>query len=370
MIELATAVGGRCEFRGCNDYLFEHPLTLEDGNFSEHAHIYPFSDKGPRARDGSAPADLHDIANLMLLCQPCHKLIDSNEAEYPVEALKEMKREHEERIRYLTSFAAENRTHALILKGIVGGRPMELTFDEIREAVAPMYPATRQVFTIDLTGLGDDTSAEYFPAAERMITTRLKEFHDRSVDGTTRGHASVFALASIPLLVLFGRHLSDKIALEFFHRHRDQAKPWRWRAGTQPLSLQIRRVQERSDTRRVGIIVSMSGAIERASLPDDINGDAALYEIVVQGQLPSVRVLNTQADLLHFRQTYAALIARIAAEQPDCRELHFFLATPPPCAIVCGFERLPKVQPTLFLYDNLQEPNSDRRTFKLRLTTR
>lgn len=370
MIRLAADSGARCEFRGCNDYLFEHPLTLEDGNFSEHAHIYPFSEGGPRGGTGPAPADKNAAENLMLLCPACHELVDRNKDTYTLDTLREMKQEHEDRIRYVTGFSSKHRTHALILKGVVAGRSMDITFDEIREAVAPMYPASRQGFTIDLTIHGDDTCADYFPAAERTIVARLKEFYDRHIDGSAPKHVSIFALTSIPLLVLFGRHVSDKIAVDFFHRHRDAAQPWRWQMGETALSLGTRQLQQGCDASRVGIMIAMSGPIERASLPGEINAGSPLYEIHVQGADPSVRALKTRDDLTHFRQTYAELLARIAVDHPDCRELHLFIAGPPPVAILCGHERLPKVQPILFLYDNVIDPETQRRAFTLRLTTR
>jgi hypothetical protein len=91
-ILLAVAAGGRCEFAGCNEYLFEHPLTLRDGNFSEHAHIVAFSEDGPRGRDGARPNDIHNVANLMLLCQRDHKFIDDNpDDEFSREVLERFK---------------------------------------------------------------------------------------------------------------------------------------------------------------------------------------------------------------------------------------------------------------------------------------
>src|ERR1700720_1769959 len=72
---LAARSGGRCEFAGCNKYLFEHSLTLRRGNFSEHAHIVAFSEGGPRGREGRRPSNIHSPNNLMLLCAECHKLI-------------------------------------------------------------------------------------------------------------------------------------------------------------------------------------------------------------------------------------------------------------------------------------------------------
>jgi hypothetical protein len=55
--------------------LFEHPVTLAGLNLTENAHVYPFSERGPRG-NGKRPVDIHAVENLMLLCGDCHKEID------------------------------------------------------------------------------------------------------------------------------------------------------------------------------------------------------------------------------------------------------------------------------------------------------
>ncbi len=66
---LCVHAGGRCEFDGCNTYLFEDSLTLTDGNFGEAAHIVAFREQGPRGADANRPAHINRLANLMLLCR-------------------------------------------------------------------------------------------------------------------------------------------------------------------------------------------------------------------------------------------------------------------------------------------------------------
>ena len=39
---------GRCQFNGCNRPLYKSPITTETVNISEAAHIYSFSEDGPR----------------------------------------------------------------------------------------------------------------------------------------------------------------------------------------------------------------------------------------------------------------------------------------------------------------------------------
>src|SRR5688572_21007736 len=87
-IQLFVRAGGRCEFAGCNAYLLEHHLTLTPGNFAQAAHIVAFSSRGPRADAKMSAAYINDLSNLMLLCQPCHKLIDDHPNDHPVNRLK------------------------------------------------------------------------------------------------------------------------------------------------------------------------------------------------------------------------------------------------------------------------------------------
>ena len=46
--ELWARAAGRCQFNGCNRILYKSPVTQERVNISEKAHIYSFSEDGPR----------------------------------------------------------------------------------------------------------------------------------------------------------------------------------------------------------------------------------------------------------------------------------------------------------------------------------
>lgn len=80
---LWAKAAGRCQFNGCNRPLYKSPVTQEHVNISEKAHIYSFSENGPR---GWGPfitnrAQINDISNLMLVCHDCHTKIDQDKKE-------------------------------------------------------------------------------------------------------------------------------------------------------------------------------------------------------------------------------------------------------------------------------------------------
>ncbi len=67
-LKLWVLSGGRCEFSGCNNYIWRDGLTLQEDNFAEMAHIIAQSSDGPR---GNKKLSLHqaiDFENLIMLC--------------------------------------------------------------------------------------------------------------------------------------------------------------------------------------------------------------------------------------------------------------------------------------------------------------
>ena len=53
--ELWGRAAGRCEFAGCNKPLWKSSVTSERVNIAQKAHIYSFSEGGPRGNDGIPP---------------------------------------------------------------------------------------------------------------------------------------------------------------------------------------------------------------------------------------------------------------------------------------------------------------------------
>lgn len=349
---LAVMAGGRCEFGGCNKYLFEHPVTLRGLNLTENAHIYPFSRNGPRGDEPGRPDDIHNIENLMLLCPDCHNEIDKNKQHYPVARLRSIKQEHEERIRYLTGLAPESRTMPLIVKSRIAGRPVDISFEEVRDAVAPRYPADKKGFVIDLTELGDENSETFYQLAAQRIRQKMREFYSPGVDNARPQHICVFALAPIPLLVTLGECLSDKIDTALFQRHRVADNPWQWRSSGNPVRYKTTKTQAGTELDKIAILLSLSGKIDPATVPRTFDARFTIYEMTLDGISPDPGFLRRREDLDEFRHAYRNLLSAITASHGTVKEVHLLPAVPAPVAVMCGHEVLPKVQPALLVYDN------------------
>ncbi|WP_107120750.1 HNH endonuclease [Streptomyces olivochromogenes] len=71
----------------------------EGVTLGEEAHIVAESDHGPRANPQMPQKERDSYANMILLCEEHHKVIDASNGRYfSIEVLLEMKREHEERV--------------------------------------------------------------------------------------------------------------------------------------------------------------------------------------------------------------------------------------------------------------------------------
>lgn len=351
-VTLIARAAGRCEF--CNAFLYAHPMTGETGNFAENAHIVAFSERGPRG-DGNRPEAIDDVENLMLLCAPDHKLIDDNPERYTREVLVSLKHEHEARIKRVTAVGRAMRTSVLQLKAKIGSSIVEVSRSEVFEALQPRYPAD-DPHIIDLTQLGDEQAGAFYELAADRIDKEVARLNDCGSSLERSQHLSVFALAPIPLLVSLGAVLSNKVPTDFYQCHRTRSENrWNWYEGELPARFQIRVLRTGNNPTCVAIALSLSGAIDPATLPGTIDERFTLYEITPIDAVPNTGLIRQREDLEAFRSVYRGWLAELRVSHPRLRELHFFPAIPAPVAVACGFDLLPKVDPALVIYDNISK---------------
>ena len=346
---LFVRAGGRCEFDGCNCYLLAHPLTWIEGNFAQVAHIVAFRPEGPRGNVRTRPVDIHNVANLMLLCPQCHKLIDDHPDLYTKRTLIEYKKKHEKWIKRVTSLGPDRKTSLIVVKSPIGKQSISIPFDHMLEAVSPRYPVSREGLEIDLTNLLEEGEA-VTEAAKQTIAARISRFFEPGGEWQEAGHVSLFALAPMPMLMFLGTQLSNKIPLDLYQRHRD-TETWTWKLTGKPIQYLFRTIQTGTDPTRAALSLCLSGSGPRDNLPAGIDSCFSIYEISLRDIIPSPTFLRTRGDLENFRTAYQSALAEITKIHPHLAEIHVFPAVPAPLAVLCGRELLPKVHPALRVYD-------------------
>lgn len=357
--------GGRCEFSDCNKWLLEHEVTSLEVNLAQVAHVVAFSESGPRGK-GERPDDVHALENLMLLCPDCHKLIDDRPDDFSRQSLMEYKRGHEARISHLTGLKPDMATTIVQLKAKVAGRGVDIPVSHVYEAVSPRWPSDRQGHVIDLSSINID-DPDGARAAATQIDVDTNNLYRPGMDAERTRHISLFALAPMPVLMHLGSRLSDKIAIDFFQRHRDAAgSPWRWRDDAPPVDFVVKRLQEGAGRNKVALILSLSGPVDRAALPAEITSEFSIYEMTLDGVQATPDFLRSAQTLERFRKRYRALFSKLAESHGQFDELHVFPAVPAPIAVLLGHDLLPKVHPDLLAYDNDRTAGAFRLTLRIK----
>lgn len=85
--------GNQCAFPGCMAEL----VTYDNLFVGEICHIEAAEPGGPRFNPAASDEERRDYDNLLLLCHPHHRRVDSDTAQYTAERLREIKASHDGR---------------------------------------------------------------------------------------------------------------------------------------------------------------------------------------------------------------------------------------------------------------------------------
>lgn len=351
--ELWARAAGRCEFRGCNDLVYKDRLTQKRDNLATISHIIAFSPDGPRGHRELSKLLEKDISNLMLSCRVHGKIIDSHDyvEKYPVEELREYKREHEQRIRILTSIQEEAKTHVLVLQVPIAGKSFTIDLVQVHQAILPRYPADENALIIDLS---DVAIREDVPGFWNfMAETVSSRFNELLAEGIKKGrinHISVFGLAPIPLLMHLGTLIGNKVSADLYQRHRE-SQNWIWQAEAREVEglFHVAKPESTISTRDVALILSISGRVDREKVQAATKKDFATYEILANN--PSFHFMKSRERLCQFGVVYRSVLAEIRGRYGHECTVHLFPAAPAPVAIECGRSLMKKCDPSILVYD-------------------
>lgn len=351
--ELWARSAGRCEFRGCNRLLYRDELTKESSNLANMSHIVAARPDGPRGDAVRSPALQKDIGNLMLTCRDHAKVIDDKKLvdRYPEELLQEFKRDHEDRIRRVTGLQADMATHVLLFQAPIGGRRTTIDSSSAYQAIRPRYPAEEHPSLIDLNGGHPPEHTEGFWAfMARSLKREMQAALRPRLQNSSLRHASVFALAPIPLLAYFGFLLGDTLTADLYQRHR-RTEHWEWmEAEGQAEPFYEVHVRDQEDsTRPVALLLSVSGRVDQSRVSDALGQEPAYYEI--RAREPGLDFLRSQKRLEVFGYEFRKLLARLRSKYGHDQLVHVFPAVPAPVAVECGRRLLLKCDLSLRFYD-------------------
>jgi hypothetical protein len=369
VFEVWVKAGGRCEFRGCNADLLQDALTKHDARIANIAHIVSRSRYGPRGDDPLPFDERNEIHNLMLACPKDHLLIDNKKlvGQFPKELLLQYKREHEDRIQFLTTIGPDRETVVVRVVGNIRGDSVSISKEEVRKAVLewdgryPHFLGAENAIEIDLTNFPKEAGEAYWESAKSKIDEQVDQRIIPAIDNRSIKHVSIFALCRIPLLIYLGYRLGDKIPLQIYQKQRVKGDGWGWEEDMNEINFRSELLQQGKDPANVAVLLSLSGNISTVDLPEDINGAFSIYELSPRNSAPNRELMRSHSTLVAFRREYQMLLRRIERDHKPLKEIHLFPALPISAAVTCGREILKDVTPSLLVYDKMES------TFRLTL---
>jgi hypothetical protein len=354
------ASGGRCAF--CNKNLLYDEITDQQVLIGQLAHIVGKSkaDGSPRGDDALPETERNSGGNLMLLCYDQHHVIDDRSMweVYDVETLRGLKRAHEDAMRRLTGLRDQQRSTVIRVVGKIGDVPVEMSRRTVAAALLererfPDYImlSAGNEFEVDLRDLPGDAegSTLYWQNVDAHIADAVDRLR-RAVAAGDVTHVSVLALARIPALIRLGAALGEGIQVDLYPTRRRGSEGFGWTPGVEVAEFALDQ-RRSSDAAKVAVLVSLSGTVDAARLPADVDASWTIYEITLTNMTSSVETICSQAALDNFTRCWRDLLATLERDHAGIGSVSVFPAVPVTAAIAMGRALIRGAHPTLAIYD-------------------
>ncbi len=334
---------GICECRGCPRKLYTHHVTKENVNLAQKAHIYAFSEGGKRFSRLISRDRINDIDNLMLVCDACHKLIDSGNTDYSAEKLIEMKKEHEERVARLVSIKPDLQTSIVIYNANIADKSITINDYIANESVTPeYYPSSVTPYRFSPNLRLYDHETDYWTVMARDLV-RAFVAHEPALKDK---HISLFAIAPQPLLFKLGTLLNRNYNVDV-RQPQGSIDQWHWSETKKTIELEQVTLPELAPQRSVVLTLELTARLSEEELRKVFIGNA-VYRITCAECSPMVT--KCKADLQAVMEQYRAILNRIRAERgPDVQILLVPIA-PASVTIEAG-RQVMKGDPQVAVYD-------------------
>lgn len=350
---------GRCEL--CNKLLGMHPTTKETGNFAENAHIHAYSPGGARYMY-IVEEQINSLKNVMLLCQECHTLIDRNPGMYPAEFLFTRKYEHEMKVFTLMESNNLMKSQEMYYFANIKGYQPNSDYALFDKAVVSKGYQPKTEYPINL-GYDDmpisDGTEMFYDIQCEILEKRAKEQID--IANKKDAHISVFAIAPMPLLVKLGTVLRDIGNITVFQCHRIGEK-WSWSDDTTTVDYHSSGGENNHLIEDVALNISLSADIVSERI-EAVHSFEQVYKITIEE--PNRNFVTNETIVNDFVDVFRNTLERIKQNHNNLKRIHVFMAMPTSLAIRMGMDYMPKTDPVLVLYDQINPEEPFRATIKI-----
>lgn len=346
---LCAHAAGRCQFKGCNKYLFTDGITLDDFNNSNVAHIVASSPSGPRGDAVRSYRLSQSLENLMLMCLEHHKLIDAYPEKYTEEVLLEMKSQHEKAILEQCSSMYVDPSEVLMVSSPIKGRfPVSILFKQAATAIIPAKRvASQHGMSLNVDVSSDYKSQAFWDEAETQLTAKYNCLVQSTLTITPNQHFSVFPIAPIPLIIKLGYLMGDKVSADIYQKSRTP-DTWQWQTAEVTNAFTVDK-KILSHGNRIAMVLSLTADIAEERVTSVLDVDVIYF---IRASRFGVDCIQSIADLSAFWHAYQEVCDEIRNSYSDTHEIAVFPAMPVSAAFEVGRRYMPSVYPNLIIYDD------------------
>lgn len=349
LLQLCAEAGGRCQFDGCNKYLFQDEITLAKFNSSNVAHIVASSPNGPRGDSERSYLLSDKLDNLILMCPEHHKEIDAFPEQYTEEILLEMKKRHIDAIYEQCEMIYKETSNILIfLSPIKGNIPVSIDFDQVATAVMPEKKINRlDRQRIEVNGTAPYCSSEFWCEVSRGLQMKYSSRIESVLESQNNIHFSVFPLAPMPLIMKLGYLMGDKVRADIYQYQRDKDS-WIWfeTEQTNTFFIEINKIREGE---RIGLVFCLTADIDMSRITAAFDADTIFF---VKARYNGVDCIKSVKDLTVFWHTYQKVCDMIKNQYPSVAEISVFPAMPASAAFEVGRRYMYGIYPKFKIYDD------------------
>lgn len=351
--ELWARAAGRCQFNGCNRILYKSPVTQERVNISEKAHIYSFSEDGPRGWGPfkKNPQSLNNVGNLMLMCHDCHKTIDQdkNGSKYSASLLQGWKKEHENRVVTVTGIAANRKSHVVFYGSNIGEQRSPLQQEDAMAAMFPeRYPVAENSVCLSMSCSHEDKTAAFWESESAHLNRIFNQKVLPLIESDQTKHFSLFCLAPIPLLIQLGALFTDKISVDTYQPIREP-KGWHWQEFPEGFEFIIKKPEAINGD--PVLVISLSDIINHERIRKVMGEQVSIWELTVPKEHIGNDNIRNSVQLSMMRSIIRKLMVLIKDVEGSITPLSVFPAMAVSCSIEMGRARMPKADMPWIIYD-------------------
>ncbi len=346
--KLIADSGGICNFPECGEKLI---YQYKDGSFVklvEFAHIIGESADGPRGQHEVSELMSQEPDNIILLCVKHHPIVDNNEKEYPVERLKEMKKNHIKWVNERLEGLSEANWTLVIHSGNVTGMGAPNIDKELlyRDFYGTHIIAETEEIIIE----------EFLTKTKNWLEYKQTQEDWWLVFKTQDKKPKKFLICSInfiPLVVHLGYLIHDTFISEIFQYQREE-KTWKWKLLNDSEAKQDFFIIEKDDikdsnTKDLALSISLSGLINNDDILEVIEHSIKIIKINVSS--PDRTWLKYKEQLIKFQKRFINLIDTLVQQYTELKEIHLFYAGPTPIAFIIGCSINPTIHPRFIIYN-------------------